>query len=41
MTLMGVHTISELGPDRLAAAGRPVPGRSLTDLVPSSKETEL
>jgi hypothetical protein len=40
MTLMGVHTISELGPERLAAAGCAVPDRFRADLAQSSKETE-
>jgi L-lactate dehydrogenase (cytochrome) len=38
MTLMGVHAISELGPDRLAAAGCAVPGWYGADLAQSSKE---
>jgi isopentenyl diphosphate isomerase/L-lactate dehydrogenase-like FMN-dependent dehydrogenase len=40
MTLMGVHTISELGHERLAAAGCTVPDRVRADLAQSSKETE-
>jgi L-lactate dehydrogenase (cytochrome)/(S)-mandelate dehydrogenase len=40
MTLMGVHSISELGWDRLAPAGCSSPNRFQADLAHVSKETE-